>query len=421
MGRGSRAAGREPGAATAYVPRLLDAVLTELLATFPAISITGARATGKTTTARRLAADELRLDRPAEALAAGADPDAVLRTLGRPALLDEWQAVEDVLGAVKRAVDEDPRPGQWLLTGSVRAALDASAWPGTGRVLGIRMEPMTLAERHGRALDPFVLDGLWEDGGASLVGGRSELDLDGYVRELLRGGFPALLHLDAAASPRWLASYVEQVVTRDASQLDSRDPERLRRYLRANAAVTGTVAEHKTMYDAAGIDRRTASAYDDLLVALGISAPIPAWATNELKRLTRAPKRHLADPALAVPLLGVDQTSVLRDGERQGRLFETFVALHLRALAAAARTPSALYHLRTDGREIDVVLERPDRRVIAIEVKAKAAVTARDAASLRWLREQLGDQVAAALIIHTGPRAFRIDPDIIAVPLAVLA
>lgn len=193
---------------------------------------------------------------------------------------------------------------------------------------------------------------------------------------------------------RWLASYVDQVVTRDARQLDNRDPERLRRYLRANAAVTGTITEHKTLYDAAGIDRRTAAAYDDLLVALGVTAPVPAWASNELKRLTRAPKRHLADPALAVPLLGIDEAAVLRDGDRLGRLFESFVALHLRALIATARTAMTLHHVRTDGREVDFLIERADRRVIAVEVKAKAAVTARDAATLRWLRGELGERVA---------------------------
>jgi len=105
----------------------------------PAVLLVGPRATGKATTARRLSASVVRLDRPAEAAAFSADPDAALSRLTEPVLLDEWQAVPDVLGAVERAVDDDPRPARFLLTGSVRADLDAATWPGTGRL--VRLGP----------------------------------------------------------------------------------------------------------------------------------------------------------------------------------------------------------------------------------------------------------------------------------------
>lgn len=91
----------------------------------------------------------------------------------------------------------------------------------------------------------------------------------------------------------------QNLVTRDAAAVSDRNPERLRRYLRACAAVSGQCPERKSVYDAAGVDRRTAVAYDDLLEALGVLAPLPAYEANEIKRLTKAPKRHLADPALA--------------------------------------------------------------------------------------------------------------------------
>jgi len=107
---------------------MADAHLAELLADFPAVMITGARAAGKTTTAAKHVARIVRLDEPGVAATYRADPDAALRRTDRPVLLDEWQEVPEVLAAVKRAVDLDPAPGQFVLTGSVRAELTNETW-----------------------------------------------------------------------------------------------------------------------------------------------------------------------------------------------------------------------------------------------------------------------------------------------------
>lgn len=127
------------------------------------LCITGdsnARAAGKTTSAARRAATAVSLDREAEAIAFAGDPDAALRDLPEPILLDEWQTVPGVLGAVKRAVDADPRPGRFLLTGSVRAELENAVWPGTGRLVPVAMYPMTVREALGRASAPGFFDRL---------------------------------------------------------------------------------------------------------------------------------------------------------------------------------------------------------------------------------------------------------------------
>jgi Predicted ATPase (AAA+ superfamily) len=118
---------------TTYRPRLIDPLINDLLASLPAVSLLGPRASGKTTTALQHARTVIRLDRPGTAAVFRADPDAALRGLAEPVLLDEWQEAPEVLGAVKRSVDTDPRPGRYILTGSVRAELDAATWPGTGR------------------------------------------------------------------------------------------------------------------------------------------------------------------------------------------------------------------------------------------------------------------------------------------------
>src|SRR5436190_1348885 len=129
-----------------YRLRLMDPALSELLLELSALMVVGPRTVGKTTTVARHASTLIRLDVPAQAAAFEADPDASLRGLPEPFFLDEWQAVPAVLGAVARSVDEDPRPGRFLLTGSVRADLEGTLWPGTGRLQRLVMYPMTVAE-----------------------------------------------------------------------------------------------------------------------------------------------------------------------------------------------------------------------------------------------------------------------------------
>src|SRR5207247_2563216 len=141
------------------------------------ILVVGPRATGKTTTAARHAATVVRLDQPAEAAAFQADPDAALRGLEEPVLLDEWQAVPGILAAVKRAVDQDPRPGRYLITGSVRAELEGETWPGTGRLLRVPMYGLTARELLGDPTKPAFVDRLVDEGIASLSLPSDKLDL----------------------------------------------------------------------------------------------------------------------------------------------------------------------------------------------------------------------------------------------------
>ncbi|HUD36292.1 MAG TPA: AAA family ATPase [Streptosporangiaceae bacterium] len=136
--------------AESYVSRAVDGLLDEMLAAFSAISLVGPRAAGKTTTAVRRAGTVLRLDRPNVRTAIAADPDALLAGLAEPVVIDEWQEVPDVFGAVKRSVDDDPRPGRFIFTGSVRAELENQLWPGTGRILQVPMYGFSVRELRGR-------------------------------------------------------------------------------------------------------------------------------------------------------------------------------------------------------------------------------------------------------------------------------
>jgi len=405
-----------------YTPRVVDPLIDRLLTELPGLFIVGPRAAGKTTTAARYARTIVRLDREAEAVAFRADPDAALRGLPEPVLLDEWQVVPGVLGAVKRAIDSRPEPGRFIVTGSVRSDLDAELWPGTGRLTRVPMYGMTMREQVGEYRQPAFLDRVSR--GDELHPAGDTPDLRGYVELAVRSGFPeAALRLSEAARQRWLDSYLDQLLTRDVDQVDAgRDPARLRRYFEAYALNTAGVVEDKAIYDLAGIDRKTAIAYEALLTNLLVVDAVPAWTTNRLKRLVLSPKRHVVDAALAVSSLRIDVNAILRSGDLLGRLLDTFVVSQLRAETVVSESRPRLYHLRQEqGRfEIDVLGELGGGQIVGMEVKATAAPTGSDARHLVGVRDRLGDTFRAGILFHTGPRSFALAERVMAVPISAL-
>ncbi|MGH2902893.1 MAG: ATP-binding protein, partial [Solirubrobacteraceae bacterium] len=407
-----------------YTARLIDESLGDLFGELPALLITGPRAAGKTTTAARLAATVVRLDRQAEAEPFRDDPDAALRSLPEPVLLDEWQAVPQVLGAVKRAVDQGHGPARFLVTGSVHGRLDAPTWPGTGRLVHLKMWGLAAREILGSPPKPPFLQTLSRADLAAFHTPADAPDLLGYVELALRGGYPEpVLRLRGAARERWLESYLSELFGRDAEKLDGpRDPELLRRYFEAMALNSAGIARDKTIYDAAGISRSTAVAYDRLLGNMFVLDHLPAWNTNRLSRLVKAPKRYLTDTSLFTAALHLDERAVMRDGNLLGRLIETYVLAQIRPELELTGFTPRLYHLREkNGRhEVDLIAELAGGDVVAIEVKSSAAPQRGDARHLEWLRDELGERFLAGAVLHTGPRPFRLAERIFALPICSL-
>lgn len=410
--------------AVPYTPRIVDAVVSERLEDFPAVSMLGPRAAGKTTTAARHARAVLRLDDPGEAAVVQANPDAALRDRPEPLLIDEWQEAPAVLGAVKRAVDADPRPGRFLLTGSVTAELQSPVWPATGRVVHVPLTTLSVREQVGSAVAVPVIERIIRSGSGELNVPEAPLDLRDYVRLALTGGFPEpALRLPARARRTWLDSYVQQLAARDALAVDaSRDPARIRRFFDVLALNTAGVVENKTLYEAAHINRATAEAYERLLHNLFIAEAVPAWFTNRLKRLVKMPKRYLVDAGLAAAAINADEFTAMRDHDLLGRLLDTFVAAQFRAELPACPSRPRMHHLRTEGgrQEVDLLLEVAADRVVGVEIKAAAAVGEQEARHLVWLRDSLGERFVHGLVLHTGPGLFELGERITAAPISVL-
>jgi predicted AAA+ superfamily ATPase len=416
----------KPARSASYRPRLVDGRLRELLKAVPAVAITGPRAAGKTTTARQHAASEVRLDQPLRAEAFRADPDAALSGRAEPVLLDEWHEVPAVLGAVKRAIDDDPRPGRFILTGSVRAELEQDAWPGTGRLVRIQMYGFTQRELRAdgpRPERPGFLDRLARSDPADFARPTVIPDLRGYIELAVRGGLPLVALSASSAAPALLDDYVDQLLTRDVSTtIRDRDTVRLARYFDVLAASSAGIPEHKTLYDAAAIDRRTALAYDTLLESLFIVESVPAWSDNRLQTLTHTPKRYVVDSSLMAAALSATTETIIDDGDLLGRTLDTFVTAQLRSELAVSGTRARRSHLRTKGgrEEVDIVIELPGRRVFAFEVKAGGAIGTNDAKHLFWLRDRLGERFVGGAVLHTGPDPYQLGERVMALPLWAL-
>ncbi len=404
-----------------YRPRLIDSWLQELFSELPALMLTGPRACGKTTTANRHAKALVRLDLPNQRQLFREDPDSALLAYPEPLQIDEWQLAPEVLGAIKRSVDADPRPGRFLLTGSANARLEAPTWAGTGRVTELHMEGLTQREIEGNHDGPDFLTKL-ASGELSDFAARPEPpDLPAYIEMAMRGGFPdSALNRSRQAAWAWLDGYIDQLTTRDAGLMgERRDPTRFREYFEAICLNTAGTPTHSTLYGAAGINAKTAKAYDRLLNGLYMVKPLPAWSDNRLQRLVKATKPMVVDPALVAAALNLDATAVLRDSDLTGRLIETFVAAQIRAETQLRSRGFRLHHLREKGggREIDLIAEGPGGGVVAIEVKATTAPRAEHAKHLIWLREKLGNRFLAGAVLHTGPAPHGLDDRIFALPL----
>lgn len=422
--------------ASPYRRRVLDDELDAVIGELPAIAIEGPKGVGKTRTALQRARTAQRLDDPAVFAIAEADPPRLLEG-DPPVLLDEWQRLPAVWDLVRRAVDDGAAPGNFLLAGS--ASPDPPpTHSGAGRIVSLRMRPLSMGERiEGQTVS---LDDLLS-GSRTRVTGESTLRLDDYVDEILASGLPGIRGLPDRARRLQLDGYLDHIVDRDIPDETGtviRSPMALRRWMTAYAAASSSTTSFEKVRDAAsaGHDnppaKETSMVYREALTRIWILDEVPAWipSNNRLRQLGRAPKHQLADPALAARLLGVDAAALVsgsdvgppvpRDGTLLGALFESLVTLSVRVYAQ--RSEARTRHLRTArGRqEVDLIIERADGRVVAIEAKLARTVADGDVKNLRWLHEQLGDQLLDSVVVNTGPAAYRRADGIAVVPLALL-
>lgn len=418
-----------------YQRRIVDDDLDALMPGLAAISIEGPKAVGKTATALTRATTVYKLDDVGQRQIIEARPDRLTQG-DLPILVDEWQKWPPSWDVIRRAVDTNPSPGRFLLTGSASPA-EVDTHSGAGRIVPIRMRPLSLAER-GFAASVSLAELL--TGSRPNISGTTPVVLDDYVAEILAGGFPGMRGRTDRQLRASLDGYLDRVIDRDFPEqgMTLRRPDTLRAWMRAYAAATSTTASFETIRDAAtpGVGNKpsltTTLPWRDILTRLWVLDPVPAWlpSNNKFKELASSDKHHLVDPALAARLLkvtarkllggGQSEPTIPRDGTFLGALFESLIALNLRVYAQAAEAD--VRHLRTQRgeREVDFIVIGPDGGIVAVGVKLSTTVDAADTRHLKWLQERIGDQLLDAVIVTTGTEAYRREDGTAIVPAALL-
>ena len=394
-----------------------------------AVLIEGPRGCGKTSTGLQHARSSLRLDSSPQLIElASLDPSALLAGES-PRLIDEWQLAPTLWNVIRHEIDDRQLRGQFILSGSAAPAEEVTRHSGAGRIARLRMRPMSLAESQ-RSTREVSLAGLGQE---SHVSGTSALGYRDLAEEAVRGGWPALLTATPEDAVTFNRSYVDDLCS-SAIPLATgvrHDPIRVRRLLQgvsrnlANEATLENLARDVSA-DGGQLTPTTVRTYLDALARVFALDELPAWsvALRSRSRLRTSSKLHLADPALACAALGVGAERLAGDPEFFGQVFEAMAIRDLRALVSSEQ--GRVYHYRDNtGLEVDAVLEYPDGRWAAVEVKlgsTRIADAEKNLVALRDHRVDL-DRVGAPsfLAVVTGTQyAYTLPSGVHVIPLGVL-
>jgi len=405
------------------LPRHIELSVRRAMADTPVVLLNGARQTGKTTlaeaTAEETGAQYFTLDDAATLSLAAGDPTGFIRNLPGPVVIDEIQKAPALFPAIKRAVDKNRTAGRFLLTGSANVmTLPAVSESLAGRMEIIPLFPFSAGELAGRR-EGFVKR-LFEGGLATVKAPKARDDL---AERLVRGGYPeAVRRNDEDRRAAWFASYISTILQRDVRDLARVDGlHALPNLLKLLAARTSGLLNLADVGRDISLPHTTLTRYMALLETVFMVHRLPPWSENLGKRLVKAPKLHIVDSGLGCHLVGANAKRLREDRSLLGRVAETFVVGELRKQLSWSDPRTTLYHLRTaTGSEVDVVIERTDGVVAAIEVKVSATVAASDFAALRALRDQLGKRFGSGVVLYTGEKTVPFGDELWLVPFPVL-
>ncbi|EJB01867.1 putative ATPase (AAA+ superfamily) [Rhizobium leguminosarum bv. trifolii WSM597] len=393
----------------------------EALSDTPVVLIVGPRRAGKTTLVRQMNEEGrsyITLDDQTVLAAAQSDPAGFIRGLDR-VVIDEIQRAPDLLLAIKKTVDEDYRPGRFLLTGSANVlTLPRVADSLAGRMETIRMLPLARAEVEG-ATSTF-LDRLFE---GKLRGDRAAMVGDDLVRLVLLGGFPEAIARESERRRQdWVRAYLTSVLTRDLR--DIADLEKLTdlpKFVRLLAEHSGQLVNYSQFGSSINVTYKTAQRYIGLLEQIFLIATLQPWYTNALKRIAKTPKLHFLDSGVLAAARGLTFDRVKADRGTFGALLESFVFSEVLKLMSGSDLRLAPYHFRDQqSHEADLVLERDDGTIVGIEVKASATVKASDFGGLKTLSDACGGKFAFGIVLYDGTDVVPFGERIAAAPLSCL-
>lgn len=410
---------------TSAIPRNARVLAEEILSDTPVLTVSGARQVGKSTLVSQLLQNRshrlLNLDNTATLQAAQTDPDGFVRQFPEGVVaIDEIQRVPALLRAIKAALDEDRRPGRFIVTGSsnlmnLKGAEESLA----GRAETLRLRGFSQGERKGITED-FAANA-WNPHPQLPASDFERID---YLRMITESSFPEIAEATPRRRDRWVQAYVERVLTKDATDLYGiQYPDRLRVLLGkiASQGASEFVAAH--IGRELNIPERSVPGYLDALKNVFLIDVLPAWGTNLTRRVISKPKVFLQDPATAASLVGVDAASLEMQisSSFTGGLLESFVATELLKQQEWSAIPFKLFHFRdSTGKEVDLVMESRNREVVGVEVKAAVSLQGKDFSGLRHLQKLAGERFRCGILLYAGKESLPMGPGLWAMPISAL-
>ena len=405
----------------ALYPRRIESRIAEAMLDTPVVLLAGPRQAGKTTLVRQMAEKGLRyltLDDELTLLSAREDPVGMIRSLDR-AVIDEIQRAPQLLLAIKKSVDEDRRPGRFLLTGSA----NLMALPTVADSLAGRMETLSLLP-----LSQSEIEGGLENWIDSVFSGRipkpgTLAQGNDLVGRVLRGGYPeAISRPSSKRRAAWGRQYLDAIIQRDVRDVAGIEKlDQLPRFLRALAQTAGQMCNYTQLGGQVGLDGKTASRYIGVLEQMYLLRRIDVWARNRLNRVVKTPKLQFIDSGLLATLLDLSSSEVQQNRTRFGNVLETFVFAELLKHTTTANGEYRLMYYRdTDKFEVDVVIENAAGHLIGVEVKAAATVKESDLRGLRKLSGLAGDHFKMGVLLYDGDETMPLGDGIWAAPLSTL-
>jgi hypothetical protein len=401
--------------------RFVERRAKEALSDTPVVLIVGPRRAGKTTLVRKMAEagrTYITLDDQTVLDAARSDPTGFIRGLDH-AVVDEIQRAPDMLLAIKKTVDEDYRPGRFLLTGSANVlTLPRVADSLAGRMETIRMLPLARAEISGAT--PTFLERLFA---GKLEGDIDTIVGDDLIRLALLGGFPEAISRDSERRRQdWARSYLTSVLTRDLRDIaDIEKLTELPKFVRLLAEHSGQLVNYSQFGASINVSHKTGQRYVALLEQVFLVATLQPWFTNALKRIVKTPKLHFLDSGLLAAARGLSFDRVKANRELFGALLESFVFSEILKLMSASDMRLTPYHFRDQQmHEVDIVLERDDGMIVGVEVKASATVKSSDFAGLRTLAEACKKRFAYGVVLYDSADLVPFGERLAAAPLSCL-
>ena len=402
-------------------PRRIESRLAEAMSDTPVVLLAGPRQSGKTTLIRHLGDQVTRyltLDDEVTLLSAREDPVGMIRSLDC-AVIDEIQRAPQLLLAIKKSVDEDRRPGRFLITGSA----NLMTLPTVADSLAGRMETLTLLPLSQTELERQTTN--WLDSvfsGHIPSPGAPSHDL-ALVDRVLRGGYPEAV---ARSTPRrrttWARQYIDAIIQRDVRDISGIEKlDQLPRLLRALAQTAGQLCNYSQLGGQVGLDNKTVSKYVSLFEQLYLLKRVDVWANNRLSLVIKTPKLQFVDSGLLSAIIDLSPDEVSRDRTRFGHVLETFVFGELlKHKTTSEGDYQVMYYRDADKFEVDMVVESAAGHLVGIEVKAKASIKDSDLKGLRKLSSLAGDQFKMGVLLYDGDETLPLGDGLWAAPISTL-